>query len=148
MRLADGKGEQGSVQNMTEYKPSIRTQVVYFATFFALVLPAIVLAGEGYFLFLEHGLKIDMNEKSEGIRDSLFMMLMMLPMVPTIVVGILLAGMPWMFFMSRFLSWADIEYYGKQKGPRFPWLSDWLERIWERMLESKRKASPTSGSDQ
>ena len=65
-----------------------------------------------------------------------------------IVAAILISGIPWMFVVSRILSWADIQYYTKQKGRRIPFLSDWLDRLWLRMIESRRPKSPTSGSSE
>jgi hypothetical protein len=133
---------------MTEYKPSVRTQIIMLATFFAVVLPAIWFAGMGYMWFIEHGLKLDTNATPEGVVDHLLMLVTVLPMIPVILVAILISGIAWMFVVSRVLSWADIQYYTKQKGRRYPFLSDWLDRLWLRMIESRRPESPTSGSSQ
>jgi len=54
--------------------------------------------------------------------------------------AILLTGIPWMFAMAHLLSWNDIQYFTSKKGPRVPWLSDWLDRVWLRMIESRRPA--------
>lgn len=131
---------------MAEHKPRLRTQVAVGASFFALVLPAICFAGMGYFWFIEHVLKLDTNAKPEGIADRLLILLTMLPMIPTMLVGILVAGIPWMFAMARLLPLADIEYYSKQKGPRLPLLSGWLDRLWESMTASRRCENPADGS--
>jgi hypothetical protein len=128
---------------MADHKPSLRTQVVILLTFLAVVLPAIGLAGIGYVRFVEHGLKLDINARPEGIIDRLLILLMVLPMIPAMLVAILVTGIPWMFVMARVLPWADVEYYTKQKGPRLPFLSDWLDGLWRRMIESRRKKSPT-----
>ena len=126
---------------MAEHKPSIRTQVIVLATFFVVVLPAIGVTGMGYIWFLEHGLKLDTNAKPEGIMDRLSILLAAIPIIPTMLVAILVAAIPWMFMMSRVLSWADVQYYTKQKGPRLPLVSNWLDRVWIRMIESRKKES-------
>ena len=129
---------------MTEYKPSVRKQITILASFFVIVLPSIWLAAMGYMWLLEHGLKIDTNAKPEGLVDRLLVLVTVLPMLPVMLLAILIAGLPWMFVMSRILSWADLQYYTKQKGTRFPLLSDWLDRLWLHMIESRTPKSPTS----
>jgi hypothetical protein len=133
---------------MTEYKPSVRTQIVMLATFFAVVLPAIWFSGMGYMWLIEHWQKLDSDATSEGVLDQLLNLVTVLPVLPVIVAAILISGIPWMFVVSRILSWADIQYYTKQKGRRIPFLSDWLDRLWLRMIESRRPKSPTSGSSE
>ena len=133
---------------MSDYRPSVRTQIILLATLFAVVLPAIWFAGMGYMSLIEHSLKLDTNAQPEGIVDRLLILVTVLPMIPVMLLAILIAGIPWMFVMSRLLSWADIQYFTTQKGPRFPLLSDWLDRLWLHMIESRRPDSPTSGSSQ
>ena len=133
---------------MTEYKPSVWTQIVLLATFFAVVLPAIWFAGMGYMWLVEHGLKLDTNATPKGVVDQLLILVTMLPMIPVILVAILISGIPWMFVVSRVLSWADIQYFTKQKGRRYPFLSDWLDRLWLHIIESRRPKSPTSASSE
>ncbi|MEI7729549.1 MAG: hypothetical protein WCO56_08245 [Verrucomicrobiota bacterium] len=128
-----------------EYKPRLRTQVTVLGTFFLVVLPAIYFAGMGYIWFLEHGLKLDMNARPEGIMDRLVVLMMVLPIIPVMLAAIMATGIPWMFVMARCLSWPDIQYFTSQKGPRFPMLSDWIDRMWSRMTEFKRPKSPTNG---
>ena len=132
---------------MGEYKPRIRTQLVVLATFLVLVLPAIWFSGMGYIWFLETGLKLDLDKKSEGFADGLLMLATVFPIIPVMMVGILAAGIPWMFLMSRYLSWAEIQYYTKQKGPRMPLLAEWLDRLWERMIESRRTTTLSAADD-
>lgn len=127
---------------MSEYKPQLRAQVTVLVTFFLVVLPAISLAGIGYMWFLEHGLKFDTNAKPEAILDRLIVLLAVLPIIPVMLTAILLSGIPWMFAMARLLSWDDLQYLTKRKGPRLPFLSDWIDRIWSRMIEPKRPRSP------
>jgi hypothetical protein len=131
---------------MSEYKPRLRTQIAVLASFFIVVLPAIWLAAMGYMWFMEHGLKLDASAKPEGIVDRFLTLLTVLPIIPTMLAAILATGIPWMFVMTRLLPLADIEYYTRQKGPRVPFLSDWLDRVCRRMIESRRKERPASGS--
>ena len=138
----------GLLPQMNEHKPRVRTQIAVLATFFIVVLPAIFFAAMGYMWFVEHGLKIDAEAQPESIVDHLLVFLLVLPMIAVMVLAIFLAGIPWMFFMSRILPWADIEYFTAKKGPRVPLLSDWLDRVWQRMIECRRPESPTSGSSQ
>jgi hypothetical protein len=123
---------------MSEYKPLLRTQITVLATFFVLVLPAIWFAGMGYMWFIEHGLKLDTNAQPEGIVDRIISLVAVLPMIPIMLAAILVSGIPWMFVMARLLSWDDIQYFTKSKGPRLPLLSDWIDRMWLRMIESRR----------
>jgi hypothetical protein len=132
---------------MSEYKPSVRTQIMLLGSFFVIVLPAIWCAAMGYMWLIEHGLKLDVNAKPESVMDHLVMLLAVLPMIPVMLAAILVAGVPWMLVMARLLSWEDLEHFTKKKGPRLPLLSDWLDRIWLRMIESRRPESP-SGSSQ
>lgn len=118
------------------------------ATFFAVVLPAIWFSGMGYMWLIEHWQKLDSDATPEGVLDQLLNLVTVLPVLPVIVAAILISGIPWMFVVSRILSWADIQYYTKQKGRRIPFLSDWLDRLWLRMIESRRPKSPTSGSSE
>jgi|SRR6185369_2620407 len=131
---------------MSEYNPPVRTQIIVLASFFLLVLPAIYFAGMGYMWLIEHGLKFDTNAKPDGIMDRLRILVIVLPLIPVMLVAILVSGIPWMLVMARFLSWADIQYFTRRKGPRLPLLSDWLDRMWLRMIESRKPESPTSGS--
>jgi hypothetical protein len=133
---------------MSEYKPTMRTQIILLASFFVMVLPAIWFAGMGYMWFIEHGLKLDVNARPESVMDHLFILVAVLPMIPVMLVAILLSGIPWMLVMARLLSWDDIQYFTRRKGPRLPVLSDWLDRMWLRMIECRRPDSPTSGSSQ
>jgi hypothetical protein len=118
------------------------------SSFFAVVLPAIWFSGMGYMWLIEHWQKLDSDATSEGVLDQLLNLVTVLPVLPVIVAAILISGIPWMFVVSRILSWADIQYYTKQKGRRIPFLSDWLDRLWLRMIESRRPKSPTSGSSE
>lgn len=118
------------------------------ASLFVVVLPAIWFAAMGYMWFIEHGLKLNANAKPDGIVDRLLILVAVLPMIPVMLVAILISGIPWMFVMSRVLSWVDIEYFTTKKGPRVPLLSDWLDRLWLRMIESRRPESTTNGSSQ
>lgn len=131
---------------MSEYKPSTKIQLTLLASFFVVVLPAIWVAGMGYMWLMEHGLKIDTDGKPEGIVDQLLMLVTVLPIIPVMLLAILITGILWMFVVSRFLSWADLQYYTNRKGPRFPLLSGWLDRLWLRMIESRAPKSPTNGS--
>lgn len=133
---------------MSEYKPPPRTTALLLATFFVVVLPAIWFSGMGYMWLIEYGFDLDIDAKPDGIVDRLLMLLMVLPIIPVMLLAILITGIPWMFVASRVLSWADIQFFTKQKGPRFPIISDWLDRLWLRMIESRRPESPTSGSSQ
>ena len=127
---------------MSDYKPSVRTQIILPATFLAVVLPAIWFSGMGYMSLIERSLQLDIKAKPEGIADHFLILATVLPMIPVMLLAILIAGIPWMFAMSRLLSWDDIQYFTSQKGPRFPLLSDWLDRLWLRMIESRRPDSP------
>jgi len=133
---------------MSDYKPPVRTQITILASLFVVVLPAIWFAAMGYMWFIEHGLKLDANAQPDGIVDRLLILVAVLPMIPVMLVAILISGIPWMFVMSRVLSWVDIEYFTTKKGPRVPLLSDWLDRLWLRMIESRRPESTTNGSSQ
>jgi hypothetical protein len=102
----------------------------------------------GYIWLMGHSFKIDMDAKPEGIMGGMVMLLMVLPIIPVMLLGILIAGIPWMFVMSRVLSWADIQFFTKQEGPRFPILSDWLDRLWLRMIERRRPQNTTNRSSE
>lgn len=130
---------------MSEHKPSVGTQIILLATLLAVVLPAIWFAGIAYLSLIEHGLKPDTNARPESMVDRLLILVMLLPLIPVFLAAILITGIPWMFAVSRLLSWADIQYFTNQTGPRFPFLSDWLDRLWLHMIESRRPRSPTSG---
>jgi hypothetical protein len=127
---------------MNDHKPSPRTLILVLASFFVVVLPAICFTAMGYMWFVEHVLKLDCNTKPESIVDQLLVLAAVFPMILLMPVAIMIAGVPWMFAMSRVLSWSDIEYFTKQKGPRLPLLSDWLDRLWLHMIQSRRLASP------
>ena len=131
-----------------EYKPPARTTAILLATFFVVVLPAIYFSGMGYIRLVEHGFGLDLDAKSDGIVDGFMGLLMVFPIIPVMLLSILITGIPWMFVASRVLSWADIQFFTKQKGPRLPILSDWIDRLWLRMIENRRPESPTSGSSQ
>jgi hypothetical protein len=133
---------------MSEYKPRLGTQIAVLASLFAVVLPAICLAAVGYMWLLKHGLNLDVDAHPEGVLANLLMFLAVIPIIPTMLAAILLTGIPWMFVMAHFLSWDDIQYFTSKKGPRLPWLSDWLDRIWLHMIEPRRPESPTRGSSQ
>ena len=133
---------------MSDYKPSARTLIIVLASFFTVVLPAIWLTGMGYMWFIEHGLKIDTTTKPEGVVDRLLVLVSVLPTIPLMVLAILISGIPWMFVMSRILSWAEIQHFTKQKGPRVPFVSAWLDRVWLHMIQSRRPASPPGGPPQ
>jgi len=132
---------------MSDYRPCLKTLIAVLATFFAIVLPAIWLSAMGYMWLVEHGLKIDTAAQPESIADRVLVLLLVLPMIPVMVLAIYIAGIPWMFIMSRILPWADIEYFTHKKGLRIPLLSDLSDRLWLRMIES-RKPESTSGSSQ
>jgi len=129
---------------MTEHKPSVRTLITVLGSFFVIVLPAIWFAAMGYMWFIEHGLKLDVNARPESVMDHLVILVAVLPIIPVMLIAILVSGIPWMFVMARFLSWDDIQHFTKKKGPRLPLLSDWLDRIWLRMMESRKPESPTN----
>ena len=133
---------------VTDYKPSSRTLIVVLASFFAVVLPAICFAGMGYTWVMKNGLNLDTDAKPESIADQLLILAQVLPMIPLMVMAIFISSVPWMFVMSRLLSWADIVYFTKQKGPRLPIISDWLDRLWLRMIESRRPRVPPGGESQ
>jgi hypothetical protein len=133
---------------MSDYKPSVRTLIMVLASFFAVVLPAIWFTGMGYVWFIEHGLKFDTTAKPEGLVDRLLVLVAVLPMIPLMVLAIFISGIPWMFFMSRVLSWAEIQHFTKQKGPRLPFVSAWLDRMWIHMTQSRKPASPPGESPQ
>lgn len=133
---------------MKDYKPSVWTLILVLASFFVVVLPAIWFTGLGYMWFIEHGLKLDTTTKPEGVVDRLLVLVTVLPMIPLMLLAILISGIPWMFAMSRFLSWADIEHFTKQRGPRLPVLSAWLDRVWLRMIQSRRPVSSLGGPPQ
>lgn len=78
-------------------------------------------------------------------RQVLLVLLLLLPMVPVMMLAVCAAGIPWMFIMSRVLPWDDIESFTAKKGPRVPLLSDWLDRLWLRMIDRRRPQSPTRG---
>jgi len=130
---------------MNDYKPSVRTSILVFASFFAVVLPAMWFTAMGYMWFVEHGLKLDTTTKPEGVIDQLLVLAAVLPMIAFMLLAILISGIPWMFVMSRVLSWADIEYFTKRREPRLPFLSAWLDRVWSRMIESRKPASSHGG---
>src|SRR5947209_4674468 len=96
---------------MNDYKPSVRTQVMVLASLFVVVLPAIWIAAMGYTWFIQHGLQFDTEAKPEGFWDRLLILVTVLPMIPVMLVAIFVAGIPWMFLMSRLLSWTDIQYF-------------------------------------
>lgn len=133
---------------MSDYKPSARTTVLVLMSFFAIALPAIWFTGMGYMWLVEHGIKFDTATKPEGFVDRIVVLLAVLPMIPLLVLAIFVSGIPWMFVMSRVLSWPDIQHFTKQKGPRLPFLSALLDRLWLRMIESRRPASPLGGASQ
>lgn len=121
-----------------KYQPSTRAQILLLLSFLLMVLPSIWFSSMGYFWLLENALHLDTKTKPEGIMDRLFMLVMILPMIPAILLGILLSSIPWMFAASRLLSWPDLQFYTNQKGPLYPLISDWLDRLWLRMIEPKR----------
>jgi hypothetical protein len=126
---------------MSLYKPSIAKQIAVVGSLLALALPAIVVAGLSYMYFLEYGLGADMHAKPETLLESAKVTLACFPMTILVLIAILLAGIIWMFIMSRVLSWADIQYYAeqaKQRNARIPWVSDILDRIWEAMLKKRK----------
>lgn len=104
-----------------------------------MVLPAIWISAMGYIRFLEDVLKLDTHPKPEGILDRLFELLLVLPMIPVMLLAIFLAGIPWMFLMSRVLSWADLEFFNKPNKQRLPLFSDWTERLWVWMIKSRKQ---------
>ena len=131
---------------MNDHKPSVRTQIIVFASLFAVALPAILFSGMGYMWVIEHGLKLDTHAKPEGIQDSLLILVTVFPMIPLMGLAILIAGIPWMFVMSRVLSWADIQHFTRQKGPRLSFLSEWLDRLWLHMIQCREPANlPVQG---
>jgi len=128
---------------MSDYRPSLKTVIAVLATFFVIVLPAIWFSAMGYMWLVEHGLKVDTAAQPESIADRLVVLLLLLPMIPVMVLAICIAGIPWMFIMSRILPWPDIEYFTGKKGPRIPVLSIVSDRMWLRMIESRKRGSPT-----
>jgi hypothetical protein len=118
------------------------------ASFLAVVLPAIWLATMGYMWVIEHGLKLDTDAKPEDMLDRLLILLVVLPMIPFMAAAVFIAGIPWMFVMSRLLSWTDIQHFTAQKGPRLPLLSTWLDRLWLYMIKSRRPENPAGGASQ
>jgi hypothetical protein len=132
---------------MSEHKPSVRTQATILGSFFVIVLPAIWFAAMGYIWFVEHSVEVDFNARPESVMDHLLILLAVLPMIPVMLAAIVVSGVPWMFAMSRLLSWDDIQYFTMKRGPRLPVLSDWLDRMWLRMIESRRPGPPDSGSN-
>ena len=133
---------------MSEHKPSVRTLILVLASFFAVVLPAILVTGVGYMWLIEHAFELDTTTKPESLVDRLVVVVTILPMIALMLLAILISGIPWMFVMSRLLSWADIEHFTRQRGPRLPFLSAWLDRLWLRMIQSRRPVSPLGGSPQ
>ncbi|MEY4202132.1 MAG: hypothetical protein RLZZ265_3872 [Verrucomicrobiota bacterium] len=133
---------------MTDYKPSSRTLIVLLASLFAVVLPAICFAAMGYIWVMKNGLNLDTDAKPETIGDRMLILAQVLPMIPLMVMAVFISGVPWMFVMSRLLSWADIVYFTKQKGPRLPIISACLDRLWLRMIESRRPRVPLDGESQ
>ena len=101
-----------------------------------------------YTWVMKNGLNLDTDAKPESIADQLLILAQVLPMIPLMVMAIFISSVPWMFVMSRLLSWADIVYFTKQKGPRLPIISDWLDRLWLRMIESRRPRVPPGGESQ
>jgi len=132
---------------MSEYKPGVRTQVTLLGSFFVIVLPAVWFAAMGYMWFIEQYVKVDVNATPESVMDHFLILLAVLPMIPVMLAAIVVSGIPWMFAMSRLLSWDDIQYFTMKKGPRLAVLSDWLDRMWLRMIESRRPGPPDSGSN-
>ncbi len=122
--------------------------IVVLASYVAIVLPAIGLAGLGYMLFIEHGLKLDTTAKPGGVVDRLLVLGAVLPILPVMILAIIVSSIPWMFVMSRLLSWADIEHLTKQRGLRVPFLSVWLDRLWLRMIKSRSPQIPMEGLSQ
>ena len=106
-------------------------------SFVVLVFPGIFLAGLGYIQLLEKGLGLNRDAAPNSFGDQLFFLLIFLPMLPAMLLAILVAGIPWMFIMSRFLSAADIEHFSKQKSASIPWVSNWLDQLWLRMIASR-----------
>ena len=133
---------------MSDSKLSVRTLIFVLASFFAVVIPAIALTGIGYMWFIEHGLKLDSTTKPEGIGARLLVFGAVLPMIPLMVLAIFISGIPWMFVMSRVLSWAEIQHFTTQKGRHLPFVSAWLDRMWLRMIQSRRPTSPLGGPPQ
>ena len=129
---------------MSEYKPSVRTLIIVLGSFFAVVLPAIWFAAMAYMWFIEHGLKLDVNVRPESVMDHLVILMAVLPIIPVMLAAILVSGIPWMLVTARLLSWNDIQHFTKRKGPGLPLLSDGLDRIWLRMIESRRPEGPTN----
>ncbi len=130
---------------MTSYRPSARTQILTLASFLAMVLPAISVAGMGYLSFLEKRLNLDMDAHLEGVVDHLLMLAAVIPMIPIMLTAIVLAGILWMVFIARCLSWPDIRFYTRQKGRHVPVLSDCLQRIWLQIVLSRSKAARAKG---
>ena len=131
---------------MTHPKPGWRSHAVVLGSFFTLVLPAIAAAALGYLWIVQRGFGVDIDARPEGWGDRLRNLLMLLPMIPLMVAAVLLAGIPWMWIASRCLPAADLEYYSQRRGPRWPWLSDWLEHLWQRMLEARRRRDARAGT--
>lgn len=123
---------------MSRYKSPLWRQLVVVASFLAFMLPAIALAGGGYFWFVEQVLGLDTRAKPQGMLAGLLIVLGVLPMVFLMLVAILISSIMWMAVMACLLSWPDLEFYTNQKGPRVAWISDWLEKVWLRLIEPKR----------
>ena len=123
---------------MNAYKPSTARQAVIMCSMFALVLPAIALSGMSYMYFLEHVLCFDMNESPANLVEGLKGLLVCAPIIVVMFLSVLVAGILWMFIMSKVLPWPDLMYYTKMEGPRYPWLSDFLDHLWNTMLKQRK----------
>ncbi len=132
---------------MTQYKPSVAKQAAVMCSMFVLVLPALTAAGLAYIHFLEHGLGVDLDAKPENLIDGAVMVVSIFPMIVAMLAAIFVAGTLWMFVMSKVLPWSDIQYYTEMKSPRYPWISDTLDRIWKAMLKRRKDREPNNTSE-
>jgi len=123
---------------MHDHQPSIRTRIFVLMSFFAVALPAISLVVIGYVWFFKYGLQWDIYAQPQSWLDRLCIFAAVLPLLPLLVLALTLAAIPWMRLLARCLSWADIEYFTKQKGAHIPLLSPWLERLWLRIIAHRR----------
>jgi len=123
---------------MNQYKPSVAKQTAVMCSMFVLVLPAIAASGLAYIHFLSNGLGVDMEAKPENLLDVAVMILSVLPMMAVMLTAIFVTGSIWMMIMSKVLPWPDIQYYTQMEGPRYPWISVTLDRMWKSMLTRRK----------
>jgi hypothetical protein len=130
---------------MAEYKPSRRKQFAIIAGFLAFSLPWIVLTARAYsWISIRWWLHVSESVESSSGLYWLLSLLVVAGVCPVTLIVTLLALIPWMFLMSRWLPWRDVEYFSRQRTPRIPLLSNWLDRLWAKMIAHRRSASSPS----